>query len=184
MSISIAVIIGGLTVTTAASTVASVVALVQNSKLKSKIHKSLGRVEEMSEDKISRELIEKAVTKAANEKFDSWMEDVKDSILRESRRALEQSAKTAVNSEAERMREKVASTINLQVEDLSIEDLKKRVCKRAEDRVIEQLDINLDNYTRRMEKQMDSFQKSYEKMLKAMDEHRRYNDNIIRFSLT
>ena len=180
---STALLIGGLSVLSGISTATSIVALATNAKTRKKLSRSIDRIDNMSEDRITDELIRSAVARTAERKYDTYMKNVGNDIHETSEAKLKEAARDAVAKEASYTREQVASKIDIQVSALDIEDLRKAIYHRAEDRVIERLDINLDKYTRRMEDQINTLTRSYEKALRARYDHVKPSDSTFRFTL-
>ena len=154
----------------ALSLVGSICTFVENRRVVKKIKKSIGEVEERSEEKIADSMIEKAVEKAAGNKIERYLEDEEDKVLKSSREELRRAAVTAVSVHSGMIRDKAAEEVARQVENLDIEDLKQRVCDRAEKSVIKKFDGALDGEVAKFREQLDSTRKLYTRMAKAAAE--------------
>ena len=158
----------------------SICTYVENKRIIRKVKKSLGEVEERSEGKIADTLIEKAVEKAAANKTAKYLEDEEERIMKLSRDELRQVAKNAVSMYSADIRDKAAEEVSRQVENLDIDDLKRRVCEKAEESVVKKFDGALDGEVKKFREQLDSTRKLYTRMAKAAAEEDEL-ENRIRF---
>lgn len=152
------------------SATAAVCTWAENRRMSRYIRKCLANVEDKSEGQISDEIIRKAVERAAGNKVDEYMKDTEDAILRVGRQELKNVAQCAVEANSKDIREKAASEIARQVEMLDIEELKERVCEKAEKTVVKKFDGALDGEVKKFREQLDSTRKLYSRMAKAATE--------------
>ena len=160
------------------SATAAVCTWAENRRMARYIRKCLANVEDKSEGQISDEIIRKAVERAAGSKVDEYMKDTEDAILRVGRQELKNAAQCAVEANSKDIREKAAAEVSRQVELLDIEELKERVCERAEKTVVKKFDGALDGEVKKFREQLDSTRKLYSRMAKAAAED---EDSRIRF---
>lgn len=171
-------IAGGAIAAATVSAVMSVVTLIENRKIVRKVKKSLGEVEERSEEKIADAMIEKAVEKAAGNKVCRYMEEEEDRIMKTAREELRRTAQTAVAGCSNDIREKAAEEVSRQVEMLDIEELKGRVCDKAEKSVVKKFDGALDGEVKKFREQLDSTRRLYNRMVKVAAEEDDLADRI------
>lgn len=152
------------------SATAAVCTWAENRRMARYIRKCLANVEDKSEGQISDEIIRKAVERAAGNKVDEYMKDTEDAILRVGRQELKNAAQCAVEANSKDIREKAASEVARQVEMLDIEELKERVCDKAEKTVVKKFDGALDGEVKKFREQLDSTRKLYSRMAKAATE--------------
>lgn len=168
----------GSAVAAAGSMIVSVYTTVKQYRLSKKIRKSLGDIEEMSADKITDNLIEKAVNKSADKKVAEHLAQMDSQVLREARAELSAEARKAVEKHSADIRRKAAEETARQVENLDIEALKRRVCDQAEKHALEKFDDCLDDIAQGYKEQMENSRKLYDKILKASVEKGLDDDGV------
>jgi len=169
------VAVGNAVVATVSLTISAITAIRNHSMLR-KVNKSLGQVEYMTEDKIAEGMIETAVARSADKKVDRYMQKVEDDILQNANRKLEAQARNAVENAASGIREKAADEIARQVENIDIEKLKKRVCDKAEEHIIEKFDGCLDASVKKFQSNLDNTAKILNKISRATIEKEKDDD--------
>lgn len=152
------------------SATSAVCTWVENRRMARYIRKCLTNVEDKSEGQIADEVIRKAVERAAGNKVDEYMKDAEDAVLRIGRQELKNAAQCAVEAGSKDIREKAATEIARQVELLDIEDLKARVCDKAEKTVVKKFDGALDGEVKKFREQLDSTRKLYNRMARVASE--------------
>lgn len=162
----------------AVSTVMSAVTFVEDRRTIRKVKKSLGEVEERSEEKIADILIEKAVEKAAGAKVGKYLEEEENRVLETSKKELRDAARIAVDRYSGDIRDKAAKEVSRQVEMLDIEELKGRVCDEAEKSVVKKFDGALDGEVKKFREQLDSTRRLYNRMVKVAAEEDDLADRI------
>lgn len=155
---------------TVVSVATSIVTTIRANRIVRKLDKSIGDVKDMSEEKITENVIRKAVAVAADSKVDRYIRDTSDQVLMSASRSLKEEARRAVESYADETRDQVSEKISQQVADLDIEQLKRRVCDQAEKHVLKKLDGCLDSSAKKFQEQLDSAKKVYDRILKITEE--------------
>ena len=168
----------GSAVVAAGSLAMSVVTVVRNHIVVKKIEKSIDKVQEISEEKISQTMIETAVNKAATKSVHHYMEEVENGVLRGAKESLHKTAKEAVDGTADWMRGQVAEEIQKEVANLDIEKLKARVCSQAEKDVLKKLDGCMDEYAKDFRDQLDSTKKIVDRINMAMMEKEKKDNDV------
>ena len=143
------------------SATAAVCTWAENRRMARYIRKCLANVEDKSEGQIADEVIRKAVERAAGSKVDEYMKDAEDAVLRIGRQELKNAAQSAVEANSKDIREKAAT---------DIEDLKARVCDKAEKTVVKKFDGALDGEVKKFREQLDSTRKLYNRMARVAAE--------------
>ena len=138
-----------------------------------RLNKAVGDVEEMSTEKITDDLIRKAVEVSANRQVEKYMQETEDRVLRIAHSDLETAARNAVERYSSDIRKKAAEEVSHQVANMDIEKLQKRVCDQAERHVMEKLDGCLDEYAQKFEEQLDNSRKIYDRIARAALEKER-----------
>jgi hypothetical protein len=143
-----------------------------------KLKSSLGKIEEMSEDKITDLLIQKAVDKAADKMVGEYMQETENKVLRIAHSDLEAAARNAVDKYSADIRKKAADEVSRQVANLDIEKLKNRVCDQAEREVLKKLDGCMDQYAKKFADSLDNQRKIYDRIAQATLEKERRDDGL------
>lgn len=164
------VLVAGAVVVAVGSATMTIVNFIQDAKTRKSLRRGIEKVEELSDNQIADAMIEKAVAKSADRKVDRYMADTEDAVLRTARKDLEIQARNAVVNAANEIRESTSVEISRQVAMLDIEQLKKRVCDKAEEDVLKKFDHCLDDSLKKFQDQLENTRKIYEGITRAMAE--------------
>ena len=165
------------------SLAATAVSTVRYNRMIKKMSRSVKDIEEVSSERITEFMIRKAVEKSSDERIEAYLKDTEDEVLRSARRSLDSEARKAVEECSVTIRDQVSERISQQVAALDIEQLKRRVCDRAETHVIEKLDDCLDKSVKKFNDQLENTRKVYDSIAKAMEEKEKKETGEIKFVL-
>lgn len=168
MNTKLVVVLVGTATVAVLSGVAAVANTIRTNRIVRKLTKAIGKVEEATDDKITDAVVEKAINRAADKHVDKHMQNTESEVVKAADRNLDIQAKNAVNACARDMRKQVAEKISQQAADLDIEDLKKEIRDQAERHVIKKLDGVLDDSAKKFQDQLDSTQKIFNGISRAM----------------
>lgn len=158
---------------TAVSVVVTTVNAVRVNRTINRLNRCTRKVEDMSDDRISEIMLKNAVDKATDAKIERYLKNVKNETMEEASRKLKEASRSAVEAAAYPIREEAAEKIAQQVADLDIEQLKRRVSDKAEERVINKLDNVIETSAKKFNDQLDQTKKIYDKLIKATAEKER-----------
>ena len=165
------------------SLASNVVNTIRMNRTLKKLNDGLGKVEEISEDKISETVIQTAVNRAANKQVEAHLKATESAVIRAADEELAQKAREAVYAQAKDIRKQAAEKISQQVANLDIEALKTRVCDESNKIITKKLEGVLDESAKKFQDQMDQTRKIYDKISKAMAEKEEDNDSVLVFRI-
>ena len=126
-----------------------------------KIGVSMKEVKEASEKEISAIMLEKAVQNAANEMTNTFMQTLKTDIVREARIKLEDEAHKAVKEASDQIQKDVSETISKEASLIDMTNLKKMARDKAEAKILEKFDGNLEDLLSKFNDNLSNVQRIY-----------------------
>ena len=185
MNIKLIVTVCATVVTAVSSAIVTTINTIRTNRTIKKLDEAIGKVGEAASEKVTDVIVNKAIEKAADKHVDEYMQKTEVAVLQAADKNLSIQAKNAVDFCAKDLRKQAAEKISRQVEELDIEQLKKRVCSEAEEHVMEKLDGVLDDSAKKFQDHLDSTQKIFDGISKAMlQKEKEKEDNAIRILLT
>lgn len=133
----------------------------EHQKVAKKIGIAAGDLKEAAVKDIQQSIVEKAVTDAAEDRVSSYVRNVKNEVMDEARIKLGEEARKAVNDASEEIKKKVDDKIAEEVSKIDISELKKSARDKAEAKILEKFDGNLEDLLAKFNENLSNIQKIY-----------------------
>lgn len=140
----------------------------QVEKVCAKIDKTIDEVVDDVEIDIPVALVEKAVEKAVDREVSKQTEHAASVAVREVKSDISKQVRTAVEEEYTDISKRVSDEITKQVEDIDIRLLKKEVRVKAEQKILDKFEGELDDLTDKYNNELRSVSKIYKSIEEAM----------------
>lgn len=144
-----------------AFTVALGIDIREHNKVLKKIGIATEDIKQASAKEIKESIIEEAVKEAATAKVGSYVNSANSAIMANARTELEAEVKKAVNNASVEVKNKVAEKVTEEVAKIDITDLKKSARDKAEAKILEKFDGNLEDLLAKFNENLSNIQKIY-----------------------
>lgn len=151
--------------------------------LASKFDRSVKDLKDISEKEITKEVMDEAVKAAADSKMERYAREVHSEVLDEGKAALRKEIRIVVDAEAKTIKDKTQEEIERQVSNIDISDMKRRVRERAEDKVVDKFDGQLDDILDKFNDKLGGVAKVYSEIEGVIRGVKASNEKKISFSL-
>ena len=121
------------------------VALAKISKLTRKFDKGVKEMEEITIKDIQAKLIEEAVNRAADEKVGQYVALANRAVLSDARETIRKEVDVAVKEASQDIKDRVSTEISDRAAQIDMDELKRRVRDKAEEKVLQKFDGNLQD---------------------------------------
>ena len=152
-------------------------------KLTDRFDRSVSDLKDISEKEISEELLRKAVDEAADSKMERYAREVHNEVLDEYKAALRKEIRVVIDTEAKTIKDKAQDEIERQISNIDISDMKRRVRERAEDKVVDKFDGQLDDILEKFNDKLGGVAKVYSEIEGVIRGVKASNEKKISFSL-
>lgn len=126
-----------------------------------KIDMSMKDIQKAAEKDITAAMLEKAVQNAAKEMTGTFMQSIKDSVMDEAKNKLTDAAKDAVREASADIKLKVGDKVSEEVSKIDISELKKSARDKAEEKILNKFDGNLEDLLEKFNDNLGNIQKIY-----------------------
>ncbi len=129
--------------------------------LAKKLDTSVNGLKDVTTDKIKDTIIEKAVKEAADEQVTGIVMKVQNDVMTSAKEKLNDEVRRAVKEAQNEIQSTVSERISKEAELIDIEDLRKVVRKKAEDRIVNKFDGSLDDLLGKFNENLGNVQRIY-----------------------
>lgn len=133
----------------------------EHQKVAKKIDTAAGNLKAASVKEIQDGIVEKAVKSAADEKVAAYMRGLHNQVMDEANTELSKAAKKAVEDASAEVKVKVGEKISEEAAKIDISELKKSARDKAEAKILEKFDGNLEDLLEKFNDNLGNIQKIY-----------------------
>ena len=151
-------------------------------KVAKKVGLSVDQMAKATTGEISSAMLEKAVQKAADEMTGSYLRSIKNDIIDDARSKLAEEARKAVKESSAIVEAEVRDKICDEASKINMDELKKSVRDKAEARVLDKFNGNLDDLLGKYNDSLSNIQKIYGGIADAIAKTNN-NSNALRLSI-
>ena len=145
----------------------------------SKINKSVDEVSNDIKVDISQDIVERAVDKAVVREVEWSVKRAVNDSIRSIKTDIHNQVSSAVNAQYSDIKKAVSDEVALKVSNINMKDLSDAVMAKAEARIIEKFDSNLDDLLAKFNHNLENVSKIYSSMANTMQK----NNKEVTFSL-
>lgn len=160
MLISTGVVIALVATGTALTTIGGI-ALNKITKMTKKFDKSVKDMEEITVKDIQAKLVEEAVNRAADDRVGQYVALANRAVLSDARETIRKEVDVAVKEASRDISDRVSSEISDRAAQIDMDDLKRRVRDKAEQKVLQKFDGNLQDILDKFSGNLSQVQKIY-----------------------
>lgn len=169
----VAVVFGGL----------GVVDIFEHRETNKKIGMSMKELKASSVREIQQSIVESAVKSAATEKVSDYMSRVKNEVLADARQKLADETRKAVKEAGETIQKEVGERISTEASLIDLTELKKSARDKAEEKILNKFDGNLDDLLAKFNKNLSNVQDIYEGIANAINKGKKEESNGLKFTI-
>lgn len=147
-----------------------------------KINTSLEDMEENIDIDIPNALVEKAINDAVDKEVNSAVEKAAARAIKEVEHDMNRQIKDSVNDIYSDVRDKVTEKAAVEVANIDTKGLQKVVMDRAEEKILEKFDGNLDDVVSKFNRELNSISSIYSSIANTMSNHANNSGPILRLS--
>lgn len=129
--------------------------------LSKKLDTSVKGLKDLTADKIKDAIVEKAIKEAADEQVSGYIAKVQNEVMASAKEKLNDEARRAVKEAQNDIQSTVAERISKEAELIDIDDLRKTVRKKAEERIVNKFDGSLDDLLGKFNENLGNVQRIY-----------------------
>lgn len=159
-TIGTGIAVGAVALATTITTLCGV-ALNKINKMAKKFDKGVKDLEEVTVKDIQAKLVEEAVNQAADEKVGQYVALANKAVLSDARETIRKEVDSAVREAKRDISDKVSTEISEQASQIDMDDLKRRVRDKAEAKVLQKFDGNLQDLLDKFSGNLSQVQKIY-----------------------
>lgn len=126
-----------------------------------KIGMSMKELKESSVKDIQHNVVERAVKSAADDRVSDYMRQVKNEVLSDAKQRLSDETRRAVLSASEQIQKEVADRISTEASLIDMTALKKSARDKAEEKILDKFDGNLEDLLEKFNDNLSNIQKIY-----------------------
>ena len=154
----------------------------QNRQIAKKVDMSVKELKSATRQDINDGLIRKAVEEAANSAINDYIRDVKTEVISQARRSLDDEARRAVREASVQIQKEVSDRVSTEASLIDMSSLKKSAREKAEQKILDKFDGNLEDLLSKFNDNLSNVQKIYGGIADAITKTNAKN-NSIKFSL-
>ncbi len=143
----------------------AVLSYIQHKKTASLLKKTVSEAAAMTPVEIEKEVVDEVVQEALEMKVDSQVDDILDETRKEISNEITRIVYNAVQDQLNNARSATITAYEKELADISMDDVKDCVTKRASDIIEEKLEDQMDDILRQYERRLDDFNSMYTRML-------------------
>lgn len=133
----------------------------EHHKMAKKVGMSVDELEKASKDNIKEALVEVAIKSAAEHGVEAHLNRVKNEVFSEARIKLSEEVRKAVKEASETIQKEVGEKISTEASLIDISALKKSARDKAEAKILEKFDGNLEDLLAKFNENLSNIQKIY-----------------------
>lgn len=154
----------------------------EHRKVAKKVGLSVDELSKVSKDSIKEALVERAVECAAERSVETYIQRVKNDVMAEARDKIGVEVKKAVEASEAVTQKEVLDKISLEASKIDMAELKKSARDKAEEKILEKFDGNLEDLLQKFNENLSNVQKIYGGIADAISKGQE-RDKSIKFSL-
>lgn len=155
--------------------------LTKTRELSKKFDKSVMDLEKTSEDEIKKELVETAVENAAKRKVDSYVDRVGDVVMASSKQEISDAVRKAVATAKIDMIDQVSERVSAEAALIDMDELKKSARDKAEKKILDKFDGNLDDLLGKFNENLGNVQRIYNGIAETFNKNK--SDKEFKFTV-
>ena len=153
----------------------------KTNKLSNTFDRSVKDLEKTAENDIAEKLIGTAVENAARRKVNDYVDRVGDSVMADGKQKISDEVRKAVANAKQEIADKVTERIGAEAAMIDMDDLKKSARAKAEAKIVDKFDGNLDDLLEKFGDNLSNVKRIYSSIADAMSSQSKSKE--IKFSL-
>jgi hypothetical protein len=154
----------------------------EHHKVAKKVGISVGELGKATKEQIREELVERAVEDAAKTAVGDYVRRVHDEVMAEAREKIGQEVRQAVNASRAVIEKEVLDKVTEEAGKIDMAELRKSARDKAEAKILEKFDGNLEDLLEKFNDQLSNVQKIYGGIADAITKGKE-SEKTIKFSI-
>lgn len=150
----------------------------EHRQIAKKVGVSVKDLKEASVKEIQQGIVESAVKEAAEDKVGVYIHTVRDDIIGDARNSLDREARKAVSEAEDLIRKEVEDKISKEASKIDMNELKKSARDKAEAKILEKFDGNLEDLLEKFNDNLGNIQKIYGGIADAISKGQEQNKGL------